>query len=120
MALTIREALAQNKEGYYIGCRLILPFKCNLLKIIVEGHIFTEMVGSHHIKVQQDELNTSVYLRDTGKLSNYVDTYNVVKIIAAEMGTDLTDQKQHIKLVCEIGDHNNLLIHEPDDNMLFV
>ncbi len=120
MPKTIKQSLASDSKGFYIGHRLILPFRCQVLKIIVDGHIFTEMVGSDHIKLQQDSKNTSIYFRYTGKLDNHVGTYKVVKLIVAEWESDLCDMGTHIKLVCEIGEKHEVTIHEPNDDMLFI
>ena len=120
MPLTIRQALDQNKDGFHIGHRLILPFRCQLIKLIVDGEIITEMVGGDDIKLQQDPKNTSIYIRSISKLDNYLGSYKVIKVIACEWEADLTDLSNHVKLVCEIKDQHSVCIHEPSDDMLFI
>lgn len=120
MPYTIKKALEEKREGFYIGHRLILPFKCQLIKFIVEGEIFTELVGSKHIKIHQDAKNTSIYIRSIGKLDNLVDSYKVIKMVAAELEDDLCDPDNHIKLICEIKDNHKLAIHQPSEDMLFI
>lgn len=120
MPKSIRQALHEQKEGFYIGHRIVLPFRCMLIKVIVDGLIFTEMVGSKHIKIQQDPKNTSIYIRSIGKLGNFVDTYKVIKLIACEWDADISDRSTHIKLVCEIRDNHTVTIHQPTDDMLFI
>ncbi len=119
MPKRITEALEAKTTGFYIGNRLILPFRCQLLKIIVGGEIFTEMVGSNHIKIQQDPKNTSVYFRDIGKLSN-LGEYQVIKLVVCEWDEDLVDLKNHVKVVCEIDERHVVTIHAPSDDMLFI
>ena len=118
--MRIKEALAQNKQGFFIDHRIILPFKCNIIKIMVGGDVITEMVGGKEVKLHQENFNTSIYFRTIGKLENYVGTYKVIKLIVAEMDSDLTDMDQHIKLVCEFEEPHGVVIHEPDDDMLFI
>ena len=120
MPSTINKALADNKKGFYVGHRLILPFRCQIVKIIVEKEVFTEMVGSDDVKINQDPKNTSVYVRFIGKLDNYIGTYKTVKLIIAEWDADLTDMSNHIKIVCEMQEKHVFNIHVPSDDMLFI
>lgn len=120
MAKTIKEALNQEAEGFYIGTRLILPFKCQLLKLIIKGEIFTEMVGSDDIKIHQDAQNTSVYFRSSGNLSSSIDSYRSIKMIAAEEDADISKPETHIKLICKVKDDHLVLIEEPDEDTLFI
>ena len=120
MPSTITEAVKAKKNGFYIGQRLILPFRCQVIKMMVEGEIYTEFVGSKHVKISQDPKNTSIYFRSTGRLDNLVDTYNVVKLILCEWESDLTDTRNHIKVVCEMEENHVVLITEPDDDILFI
>ena len=120
MPKTINEALNAGSEGFHIGQRIILPFRAQLIKLIIGGDIFTEMVGGAHIKLQQDPKNTSVYFRTSGKLDNMVDTHKVVKMIVCEWDQDLTDMHNHIKLICEMDENHVVKIHRPSDDMLFI
>jgi hypothetical protein len=120
MTRTIEEALEKNLTGFHIGNRLILPFHCQLLKLIVSKEIFHEFVGSEHIKISQDPNNTSIYFRIIGKLSNYVGSYQLVKIIVAEIGADLCDPTSHIKLFCQIEESHVVKITIPNDDILFI
>ncbi len=119
MPKKIKEAIGLKRNGFFIGHRLILPFRCQLIKIIVDREIITEMVGGENIKIQQDPKNTSIYIRSIGNLSNYIDSYKVVKLIVCEWEDDLCDVENHIKLICEIEDNHKVSIHKPSDDMLF-
>ncbi|MFK7899749.1 MAG: hypothetical protein AB8B61_03215, partial [Cyclobacteriaceae bacterium] len=96
--------IQSDKKGYYTGTRMILPFKCNILKLIVDGHIFTEFVGSEDIKIAQDQKNTSIYFRQIGKLKKFEGEYSLIKVIIAPLETDLTEKENHFKLICKILD----------------
>ena len=120
MPRRVMEAIEQGADAFYIGHRLILPFKCNIIKLIFESTIYTEMVGSENIKLHQDEMNTSIYIRSAGKLANYFDTYKVIKLVVCDYDADLTDRSTHIKLVCEIEEDHLARLSLPTDDLLFI
>lgn len=120
MAYTIKQALKENRNGFYIGHRLVLPFKCQILKIIFDNEIFTELVGGKNLKLFQDPNNTSIYISSHGKLSNFMDRYKVVKLIICELEDDVCNVDTHTKLICEIKDNHQVAIHAPTDDMLFI
>jgi hypothetical protein len=120
MPNTVKEAIQKKQEGFHIGQRLVLPFRCQLIKMMAGGEIFTEFIGSKHVKVSQDPKNTSVYFRTAGKLDNMVGTYKVVKMIVCEWDADITDLDNHIKIICEMEDGHAVNLHEPSEDMLFI
>ena len=118
--MKISHALEQKKKGFHIGQRLILPFSCQIIKIIVDDEIYTEVVGGKNIRINQDPQNTSIFFRIGGKLDNMVGTYKVIKMIICEWEDDLTEVSKHRKLVCEMEKDHQVIIHEPLDDMLFI
>ncbi len=120
MPSTIKDAINAKKTGFHIGQRLVLPFRCQIIKMMVKGELFTELVGSNNVKIQQDPKNTSIYFRLSGKLDNLVGTYRVIKLIVCEWDVDICDVSKHIKLVCEMEENHVTIIHEPSDDMLFI
>lgn len=107
-------------KGFYIGSRMILPFKCQFIKLIADSNVYTEFVGNKDIKVSQDPLNTSIYFRETGRLSNFEGSYKSIKLIVAGIGEDLTDRSSHVKMVCHIEDNHKVEIEVPGDDILFI
>lgn len=118
--MTIQQALAGKRKGYYIGQRLILPFQCQILKVIFDNQIYTEVVENKDLLVHQDPNNTSIFITESGRLANYVNNYEYIKIIACEMDADLTDRKMHRKIVCEIKDNHEVAVAEANDDVLFI
>lgn len=116
----IVDVLNSDKKGFYIGTRLILPFRCNIIKLIADSHIFTEFVGSEHIKLSQTEQNTSIYFREIGKLNEFENSYKQIKIIVASEEDDLTDMKNHIKVICHILNQHHVELEVPGPNDLFI
>ena len=107
-------------KGFYIGSRLILPFKCQFIKLIADSHVYTEFVGNKDIKVSQDPLNTSIYFRETGRLSKFEDSYKSIKFIVAGTDEDLTNRDSHLKVVCHIQENHDVEIEIPSDDILFI
>ncbi len=116
----ILNIINSNIKGYYIGSRLILPFKCNLIKLIADSEIYTEFVGSNDVKIAQSEKNTSIYFREIGRLSRFEDSYKSIKLIVASEQDDLTVKTNHLKIICRILDQNEVELEVPDDDMLFI
>ena len=117
---TIKNALENNRNAYYIGNRLILPFKCQLIKVIVESHIFTDMSGSDDLKIDQSPVNTSIIIKNTGMLRSFFDTYKTIKLVCSEYESDLSNIDNHIKLVCRIDENHEATIETPGDDILFI
>lgn len=109
-----------DKKGFYIGERMILPFKCNLIKLIVDNSIYYEFVGNDDIKLSQEKFNTSIYFRSKGRLSTFEDSYEAIKLVVASEDVDLTDKSNHIKIVCYIKKKREVEISLPDDDILFI
>ncbi len=116
----ILEIVKTEKRGYYNGNRLILPFRCQLIKLIANSHIYTEFVGSDDVKISQDAHNTSIYFRETGRLANFEGSYKNVKMIVAGFDEDLTEMDSHIKMICHIEENHKVNIEVPGDNVLFI
>jgi len=116
----LHTVINSDKKGYHTGKRMILPFKCNIIKLIVDGHIFTEFVGSDDIKIAQDYQNTSIYFREIGKLKQFEGGYSLIRIIIAPLEADLTDKSQHIKLICKIEENHEVEIALPSEDVLFI
>ena len=116
----IVEIIASEKKAFHIGNRMILPFKVNIIKLVVDSHIFTEFVGSEDVKISQDKNNTSIYFREVGRLSAFENTYKNIKIIMASEEADLTDRSQHIKCICHILENHEASLEIPGEDDLFI
>lgn len=120
MASSIKAALDGKMSGFHIGNRIILPFRCQFIKLIVSKHIYHEFSGNKDIKISQDPKNTSVYFTTVGDLDNYIGTYKIIKAIVAEWDADLTDVSNHKKLIFEPNEEHILDIYLPNDDMIFI
>lgn len=121
--MTTEEILSivnSDKKGFYIGERLILPFRCNIIKLICDNHIHTEFVGNKDVKISQEKLNTSIYFRSAGRLSSFEGSYEAIKLIVASEDADLTDKENHLKIICHILADREVEVQLPGDDILFI
>jgi hypothetical protein len=109
-----------DKKGFYIGNRLILPFRCNILKLVVDSHIFTEFVGNKDVKLSQEAQNTSIYFREVGRLSEFEGAYQSIKLLIAGESDDLTDKSNHIVVICHILGKREIELESPTEDDLFI
>ena len=116
----ILEIIESDEKGFYIGTRMILPFRCNFIKLIADSHIYTEFVGNKDVKVSQSEKNTSIYFREAGKLNHFEDSYKSIKLILASEDEDLCDRKNHIKVICHILDNHEVELELPGEDDIFI
>lgn len=119
-SLTVKEALEQKKKGFYIGNRMILPFQCHLIEMIVDDEQVTEFVGNPDVKISHDDGFTSIYLRLAGRFKNYVNSYKLIRLIVTEQGADLCDIRQHIKIIVHVREKHILEIEKPSEDILFI
>ena len=118
----IIDKIHNGDKGFYIGNRMILPFKCQFIKLIVDNHIITEFVGNPNIKVSQEEKNTSIYFRETGKLNNFEGSYECIKMIISGLSEDLCNREKHLKIICMINENHEVRLELAEDNkdILFI
>ncbi len=107
-------------RAYYTGNRIILPFKCQLLKVIADSRIYSDFAESDDIKVVDSPKNTSMYLHETGRLFRFEGGHKLIKMVLAPFDADLCDRSQHIKMVCQIEDNHQVDLRLPGKDDLFI
>ena len=107
-------------RGYHTGNRMILPFKCNFIKIIADSQIVTEFKKNNDLTVSQEPKNTSLYFREVGRLKEFEGGYQYIKIILASLEDDLSNPDNHIKMICEIEENHKVNMKIPGDDVLFI
>jgi len=113
--MTIREALDQKINGYYIGNRLILPFHAQIIKLIFDGEVYTELVGSKEIQLNKDPNNTSIYFKKITDLNRYSDSFKNIKLLICEWNENICTAK-HYKIIADIEEQHVVLLKETDEN----
>lgn len=120
MPATIQQALDANATGFYIGRRIIFPYRCQFIKVIFDNEVFTDFTGRADVIVEQGPENTSLHILGKGLLQKYAERFAKMKLIICEYDADLTDFHNHIKLVCEIGEKHEIRLRLPGDDVLFI
>ncbi len=118
---TIEDALKNNLFGLFYGNRILLPFNCWLLKVIIEDDILTDFSpASKSIYYNETESFTEIYFRQFRSLKEVVTKYESIKLIVVEKDKDIFDLNNHYKLVVHLEDEHKLTIEKTDEDILFI
>lgn len=118
---TIEEALKYGQYGLYYGNRAILPFNCEILKVIIDDDIIMNFSpDSKLIYIHESANYTEIYFKQYKNLKDVVSKYEAVKLIAVEKDKDIFNFDNHIKLVIHIEDEHKLKIEKTDEDILFI
>jgi hypothetical protein len=118
---TIEEALKKNSGGLYYGNRVLLPFNCFLLKVIIEDEVIMDFSpSSKFVYISEGEEYTEIYFKEYKNLKEIVSKYETIKIIAVEKGKDIFNFDNHIKLDIHVGEEHKLTIENTDEDILFI
>ncbi|MBZ0201290.1 MAG: hypothetical protein K8H86_15585 [Ignavibacteriaceae bacterium] len=119
--MTIIDALEKKATGLFYNNRVILPFRCYFLKVIIENDIITDFSSSSKgIAVEEEDSFTNLYFNDYAKLKQDVSKYESIKMVVVEKGKDLFDTNNHIKLALYLRDEHKVVIEKTDDEILFL
>ena len=116
----IVDIVNSERTGYYTGTRLILPFKCNFIKIIADSHIVTQFKKNKDITISQDPSNTSIYFTEVGALKEFEGGYQMIKMVLSSWHDDLSNPENHIKVICKIKENHVVEFETPSDDVLFI
>jgi hypothetical protein len=118
---TIKETIDNKITGLYYGNRLILPFKANFLKIILEADIITDFSpAAGKIFFNETDSYTDIYFNGVEDLQDKISKYESIKFIVSEKNTDIFNFKNHIKLSVYLEEKHTLKIEKTDDDVLFI
>lgn len=115
------DVLNKNKLCLYFGNRILLPFSCEILKIVIENDIITDFSpsasGAHYQKYDD---HTEVYFYDYPQLENVITKYETIKMIIVENGNDIFNFKNHRKIAIHIEEKHQAKLEEIDKDILFL
>ncbi|HKI77030.1 MAG TPA: hypothetical protein VKA26_00660 [Ignavibacteriaceae bacterium] len=118
---TIENALNKNLNGLCYGNRIILPFNCTFLKVIIEDDIITDFSpASKGIYVREKDDFTELYFLEINNVKETVSKYENIKLVAVEKGDNLFDLKNHKKIALYIEEKHNVKIEKTEDDILFI
>lgn len=117
---TVHEVLDENIDGLVYGNRVLLPFKAELLKIVIESDIITDFSkqfkGAH---VRVTDAYTEIYFYDYDSLVEVTTEYEVIKLVLVPDGEDIFDFNNHISIELAMKGKHKVSIEKIGDDILF-
>ncbi len=118
---TLDEVLKNNINGLYYGNRIILPFRAEILKAIIEKDIITDFSTTHKgAQYNITDKYTEIYFLEYKELAEEVSKYETIKLVVVEEGKDLFDFGNHRRLILHLKEKHYLKIEEANGEILFV
>ncbi|MBU1095386.1 MAG: hypothetical protein CVV23_11040 [Ignavibacteriae bacterium HGW-Ignavibacteriae-2] len=117
----LEEVISKKINPLYYGNRVLLPFMCDILKIVIEKDIITDFSSSKKgAEYYKRETYTEIYFHDYDDLEDYVTKYETIKMIIVEAGQDVFDFSNHIKIAFHVKEKHILEMELLNDNYLFI
>ncbi len=111
----------KNLKGLHYGNRLILPFHCIFLKVVINREIITDFSStSKFLNLVEGTDYTDLYFRKYENIKDTLSEYESIKMVIVEKNKDVFDFKNHIKLAVYLEDKHKLRIEKTDDDILFI
>lgn len=107
--------------GLVYGNRIILPFECEILKIVIDTNILTDFSPANRDALCQSRHGfTDIYFLDYKDLPEQLSDYELIKLIVVERGKDIFDFNNHIQLGVRITGSHTIEIEKLPEDSLFV
>lgn len=117
----LNDILTENKNGLYYGNRILLPFKVEILKIVIEHDIltnFSERSKEATYSIKDDF--TEIYLHHFSDLQSISSKYEMLKFVVVKKGDNIFDFNNHIRISAVPEDNHRLKIDDLDEDILFI
>ena len=117
---TLNEVLNEKINGLVYGNRVLLPFKAEVLKIIIGSEIITDFSKQlHGAYIRVSDLYTEIYFLDYKVLKDELPKYEVIKMVIVEQGEDIFDFDNHIPLELRVESMHTLSVAKIRDDLIF-
>ena len=116
----INEVLDENISGLHYGNRILLPFKAEILKIVIGTHIITDFskkIDGASIRVT--DFYTEIYFYEYNNLEEQLSKYEVIKLAIVQQGEDIFNFDNHFAIELKIEPKHKLLIEPIPADLLF-
>lgn len=117
----LKEVLQNKVAGMYYGNRILLPFKVDILKAIIENDIimdFSDFSEDAEYEIKEDR--TELYFYGYKDLSDFVTKYETIKLVVVEEGDDIFNEKSHQRIILHIKEKHTLEIEQAGENDIFI
>ena len=117
---TLNEVLDEKIDGLVYGNRVLLPFKAEILKIVIGSEIITDFSKQlHGAYVRVNDLYTEIYFLDYKVLKRELPKYEAIKMVVVEQGKDIFNFDNHIPLELRVDSKHTLSIAKIGDDLIF-
>ncbi len=118
MLYRVREAISRQIPAYAFRRRVILPFKCHVLKITVGNQTYTDFQPPYDkdIAIEQAPLNTIVTFMHLDSLRE-VDR---IVMVVADYDANLADPNTHIPIVLRLGEGHQVPVEYLSKDELYI
>lgn len=118
---SLNEILKNKINGMYYGNRILLPFHCHILKIVIENDIITDFsINNKGSYINEDPDFTEIYFLDYPDLEENISKFENIKLILVEKGKNIFDFNMHRKIALHPEGNHILSINELDENTIFI
>jgi hypothetical protein len=117
----ISDALSKNLSGLYYGNRIIVPFNCHFLKVVIDDDIITDFSpSSKGIYVGEGDDFTDLYFLELKNLKDVISKYENIKMVVVEKGDDIFNIDNHKKIALYLEEKHKVKIEKTDEDILFI
>lgn len=117
----LSDVLKSNLTGMYYGNRVLLPFECHVLKIVIENDLLTDFSSSAKgAEINIDDDYMEIYFHDYPNLAEVITDYENIKMVVVERGKDIFNFDNHLKIVLHPEEKHILKIEQLDDDTIFI
>ena len=118
---SLDEILKNNINGMYYGNRVLFPFHCTVLKIVIEKDIIQDFsIREKGAYVNETPEFTEIYFIDYPDIEANISKYENIKMVIVEKGKDIFDFSTHKKIAIKPEGNHVLSIKEIDENIIFI
>jgi hypothetical protein len=116
----ITEVLDQKIDGLVYGNRVLLPFRAEILKIIIGKKIITNFgTEPYGAQVRISDDFTGIYFLGYKDLELELSDYDVIKIVLVQKGEDIFNFDNHFRIVLKSKGKHLLSIEKNIDDLMF-
>lgn len=117
----LNDILTGKKSGLYYGNRILLPFRVEILKIVIEHDILMNFSKkSKEASYEIKENYTEIYLHNFSDLQSISSKYEMLKFVVVKEGDDIFNFENHIRISAIPEDNHSLKIDDLDEDILFI
>ena len=118
---SLEEILKNNVNGIYYGNRVLLPFHCYVLKIVIENDIITDFsLKNTGAYINEYPDFTEIYFLDYPDIEANISKFETIKMIVVDKQKDIFNFDDHVKIALHPEGKHILSINELDENTIFI